>query len=52
MLCDAARLKDTYLVETVTPPDPAAGGHLVAADLHTGVSVGCGCPTWSFLVAR
>ena len=44
MLCDAARLKDTYLVETVTPPDRAAGGHMVAADLHTGVSRGLWLP--------
>jgi hypothetical protein len=36
MVRDAASAPATYLAEIVTPPDPATGGHVVAADLHTG----------------
>jgi hypothetical protein len=34
----AASVQGTYLVEIVTPSDPAVGGHLVATDLNTGRS--------------
>jgi hypothetical protein len=44
MVHDAICLQDTYLVETVTPPDPAASGHVVAADLHAGTSGGLWLP--------
>ena len=36
MVRDAASTPDTHLAEIVTPPDPAAGDHMLVADLHTG----------------
>jgi hypothetical protein len=36
MVRDAASAPDIHLAEIITPPDPAAGGHMLVADLHTG----------------
>jgi hypothetical protein len=36
MVRDASSATDTYLAQILTRPDPAAGGHVLAADLRNG----------------
>lgn len=44
MARDAASAPDTHLAQILARPDPAAGGHVLGADLRNGGQGRCGCP--------